>query len=482
MEKTTHIAVIPSAGLTHLVPIIELSKRLLELCPDFHVSCIIPTLGSPSSSTIAYLQTLPSNIHPIFLPPVHEKDINAPQKDQPPHIAVQVQRVVTLSLPFIHEELESLISRYGLVALVADTFALEALDIASELNILSYVYCPFSAMAVSLYLYAPKLEKKISLEFRDLRDPIEMPGCVRIQGRDLIDSLQDRSNIVYKQFLERCRRINLADGVLFNSFPELETETIKALQEEFKGKKPQIYPIGPILQNGSLSRSDEQNNNGSDCLKWLNNQRPRSVLYVSFGSGGTVSQDQLNELALGLELSGKKFLWVVRAPSKFTSAAYLDTSNDLNPLDFLPEGFLERTKEKGFVITSWAPQIQILSHSSTGGFLSHCGWNSVLESVQNGVPLIAFPLFGEQRMNAVLVTDGLKVGLRPKVNEKGLVEREDIAKLVKSLMEGEEVKEIHARMKDLRDASADALREFGSSAKTLCEVALKWKDLGGIGK
>ncbi|XP_028775846.1 hydroquinone glucosyltransferase-like [Neltuma alba] len=478
MEKKTHIAVIPSAGLTHLVPIIEFSKRLVQLFPDFHVNCIIPTLGSPSSSSIAYLQTLPSNIHSIFLPPVHEKDIIAHQNDQPVHIAVQIQRVVTLSLPYIRHELESLSSRDGLSALVADPFALEALEIASELNILSYVYCPFSAMASSLYLRAPMLEKTISVEFRDLQDPIEMPGCVPIQGRDLIDSLQDRSNIVYEQFLERCRRISHADGVLVNSFSELETETIKALQEEFKGK-PKIYPVGPILQSGLCS---EQDINGSDCLKWLNNQNARSVLYVSFGSGGTVSQDQLNELAFGLELSSKKFLWVVRAPSKIASATYLGFENR-NPLDFLPEGFLERIKGKGLVIPSWAPQIQILSHKAIGGFLSHYGWNSILESIQKGVPLIAFPLFGEQRMNAVLVTNGLKVALRPQVNENGMVKREEIAKLIESLMEGEEGKEIRARMKDLNDATANALsEEFGSSAKILCQMALKWKNFGGIEK
>ncbi|XP_054784343.1 hydroquinone glucosyltransferase-like [Prosopis cineraria] len=477
MEKTIHIAVIPSAGLTHLIPIIEFSKKMLQLCPDFHVTCIIPTLGSPSSATIAYLQSLPSNLHYNFLPPVHEEDIMPHQNDQPVHIAVQIQRVVTLSLPYIRQELESLSSRNGLAALVTDTFAMEALDIGSELNILSYVYCPYSAMALSLFMYAPDLvEKTISMEFRDLQDPIKMPGCAPIQGRDLIDSVQDRSNLVYKQFLERCRRLNHADGILVNSFPELETETIKALQEGFKDK-PQIYSVGPILQSGSSSSEPH----GLECLKWLNNQPPRSVLYVSFGSGGTLSQDQLNELALGLELSGEKFLWVVRAPSNFASAAYLALENK-NPLNFLPEGFMKRIKEKGLVIPSWAPQIQILSHNSTGGFLSHCGWNSILESLQKGVPLIAFPLFGEQKMNAVLLTDGLKVALRPKVNEKGIVERDEIAKLIKSLMEGEGGKEIHERMKHLQDYTANAMREDGSSAKTLYQVGLKWKNLGGIGE
>ncbi|XP_054784341.1 hydroquinone glucosyltransferase-like [Prosopis cineraria] len=476
---TTHIAVIPSAGFSHLVPIIEFSKRLLHLHSDFHVTCIIPSLaGSSSSSSTSYLQTLPSNINPIFLPPVPHHNITDQDQDNN-HPGLQVQRTVTLSLPFIREALKSLMSssNHGLVALVADVFAMEVLEIGSELNILSYVYFPLSAMVLSVYFYIPKLEEIVSnSEFRDFQDPIKMPGCVPVHGRDLTDSVQDRSSLVYKQFLERSRRFSLADGVLVNSFTELETETIKALQEEMKEKKkPMIHPVGPVLHSGS-----GKDQNGSDCLSWLNNQRARSVLYVSFGSGGTLTQEQVNELALGLELSGEKFLWVVRSPSKVASAAYLDdNSNDENPLDFLPEGFLERTKEKGFVIPYWAPQIQILKHSSTGGFLSHCGWNSVLESIQEGVPLIAWPLFAEQRTNAVLLTDGLKVALRLKVNENGIVEREEIAKLVRSLMEGEEGKEIRRRMKDLSDASANALKEDGSSAKTLRHVALKWKNLSG---
>ncbi|KAK4267854.1 hypothetical protein QN277_024582 [Acacia crassicarpa] len=473
MAKTTHIVVIPSAGFSHLVPIIELSKRLVHLHPDFHVTCIIPSLGSLSSSSKSYLQTLPPNINPIFLPPVPINNM--------PHFGLQIQHTVTLSLPHIRETLKSLMSSSNnnvIAALIADTFAVEVLDIASELNISSYMYVPLSAMVLSFYLYLPKLDYEIvsSSEFRDLQDPIEIPGCVPVHGRDLSDSVHDRSSVVYKQYLERCRRLSLADGVLVNSFTELEAQTIKALQEEAKEKKqPRIYPVGPILHSGSGSDEDR-----SGCLNWLNNQQPRSVLYVSFGSGGTLSQEQLNELAFGLELSRERFLWVVRPPSNNPSAAYLDNSNEQNPLDFLPEGFLERTKEKGFVIPSWAPQIQILSHSSTGGFLSHCGWNSVLESVQNGVPLMAWPLFAEQRTNAVLLTDGLKVALRPKGDENGIVGREEIAELVKSLMKGEEGNEIRKRMSVLRDASANALKEEdGSSTETLLQLALQWKDLGG---
>jgi len=200
----------------------------------------------------------------------------------------------------------------------------------------------------------------------------------------------------------------------------------------------------------------------------LEKQVPNSVLYVSFGSGGTLSQDQFNELALGLELSGKKFLWVVRAPSESQNSVHLGCESD-DPLRFI-----ERTKgkEHGLVASSWAPQVQVLSHNVTGGFLTHFGWNSTLESIVNGVPLIAWPLYAEQGMNAVMLTNDLKVALRPKDNEKGLVEREQVAKVIRRLMEDQEGRAIGERMQNSKNAAAETLQEEGSSTKTLIQLGV----------
>uniref|UniRef100_A0A5B7AHB8 Putative hydroquinone glucosyltransferase n=1 Tax=Davidia involucrata TaxID=16924 RepID=A0A5B7AHB8_DAVIN len=126
--------------------------------------------------------------------------------------------------------------------------------------------------------------------------------------------------------------------------------------------------------------------------------------------------------------------------------------------------------------TSWAPQAQILSHGSTGGFLTHCGWNSILESVANGIPLIAWPLYAEQKMNAVILTEDLKVALRPKLNENGLVGRAEIAQIVTCLMEGDQGKQLWNRMRDLKDAATMVVSENGSSTKSLTELARKWKN------
>ncbi|ESW12768.1 hypothetical protein PHAVU_008G140800 [Phaseolus vulgaris] len=462
MEKP-HIAVLPSPGFTHLVPILEFSKRLLHLLPHFHITCFIPSVGSPPSSSKAYLQTLPPTITSIFLPP-----ITLEQNTDPSILALQIELSVNLSLPYIRQELESLCSRAKVAALVVDVFAHGALDFAKEFNLLSYIYLPQSAMLLSLYFYSSKLDEILSSESRDPKEPIKIPGCVPILSTDLPLPFQNLSSIGYKGFLERSKSFHVPDGVFMNTFLELESEAIRALHEHVKGK-PGIYPVGPIIQMGSIDHE-----NGMECLRWLDEQEPKSVLYVSFGSGGTLSQDQLNELAFGLELSGQKFLWVVRAPSGAVNSAYFGAETK-DPLQFLPQGFLERTKQQGLVVPSWAPQIQVLGHSATGGFLSHCGWNSVLESVVQGVPVIAWPLFAEQSLNAAILTDDLKVALRPKVDHSGLTEREEISKTVRGLMEEKEGKEIRKRMELLKIAAANAIKEDGSSAKTLSELVASFK-------
>ncbi|CAJ2664928.1 unnamed protein product [Trifolium pratense] len=468
MEKTVHIAVVPSVGYSHLVPILQFSKQLVQLHPDIHVTCFIPTLGSPSNASKSVLETLPSNINYTFLPPVNPNDL--PQGTP----AESIHLTMIHSLPYLHQALNSLTLRTPLVALVVDPFAIKALDFAKEFNMLSYIYSPLSATTISFCFYMPKLDEETSCEYKDLPKPIKLPGCVPIHGRDLFTNVQDRSSQEYKQFLQLLKSLSIADGILVNSFLEMESGPIKALNEEGSVKGiPSVYPVGPIIQTVTSSVDA----NGLECLSWLDKQQSCSVLYVSFGSGGTLSQEQIVELAFGLELSNHKFLWVVRAPNSSANATYLSTQNDVDPLQFLPSGFLERTRGKGLVIPSWAPQIHILSHNSVGGFLTHCGWNSTLESVVHGVPLITWPLFAEQNMNAVLLSEGIKVGLRPRVNENDIVERVEVAKVIKCLMEGKEGEKLRNNMKELKEVASNAVKEDGSSTKTISQLALKWRNL-----
>ncbi|KAM7508995.1 hypothetical protein LguiA_019448 [Lonicera macranthoides] len=448
MNKTPHIALLPSPGMGHLIPLIEFAKQLVRR-HDFTVTIIVPISSPPSETITAVLNSLRGNISHIFLPPVN-------LSDQPADINIEVQIFLTItrSLPSLRETLKLLILRTNLVALIADGFSTDAFEIARELQISPYLFFTANALTLSFCFHLPELDLMVSGEFRDLPEPVKIPGCVAVQGRDLLDPVQDRSGDAYRGILCSVKRFKLADGILVNSFMELEKGAFNAFKEsEISG--PPVYPIGPLIQSG-LSNDGDQ----FECLNWLDKQPSGSVLFVAFGSGGTLSHRQLKELAMGLEMSGQKFLWVVRAPNDDASnGAYFNTQMQKDPLGFLSEGFLDRTRGQGLVVPNWAPQAQVLAHDSTGGFVTHCGWNSTLESIVHGVPLIAWPLYAEQKMTAVMLTDDLKVALRPQADENGLVGREEIEKVVKCLLEGEGGEKVRYKMKILRDASVKVVRK-----------------------
>ncbi|CAJ2665050.1 unnamed protein product [Trifolium pratense] len=463
-SKKTCIAMVPSPGLSHLIPIVEFAKLLLQQHNDYQITFLIPTLGPLNPSMKTILNTLPPNMDFIVLPQINIEDL--PETHEP---ATQMKLIVKHSVPFLQEAVKSLISKTNLVALVFSMFSTDAHDVAKQFNLLSYLFYASGAVLFSFFLTFPNLDEAASTQFLESSyKTVNVPGVSDpYHVTELPDPfLCERSSDTYKSILDVCQKLSLFDGVIINTFTDLEPDAVRVLQER---QKPCVYAVGPIIRNESNSEA-----NMSVSLRWLEKQSPNSVVFVSFGSGGTLSHEQLNELAFGLEMSGSKFLWVVRVPSKHSSSAYFSGQKD-DPLEYLPNGFLERTKEKGLVVTSWAPQVEILGHGSTGGFLSHCGWSSTLESVVNGVPVIAWPLFAEQKMNAKLLTDVLKVAVRPKIDdENGIVKREEVAKVIKRIMEGDESFVIRKRIEELRDGAANALSENGSSRKALSDLALKW--------
>ncbi|KVH89053.1 hydroquinone glucosyltransferase-like [Cynara cardunculus var. scolymus] len=464
MERTPHIAIVPSPGMGHLIPLVEFAKRLL-INHNISATFIIPNDGPLSISQNDFLESLPNGLNHLVLPPVSFDDL--------PHDArmeTRISLMVTRSLPSLREAFKPLVAEKKMVALFVDLFGTDAFDVAIEFGVSPYIFYPSTAMALSLFLHLPKLDQMVSGEYRELAEPVQIPGCIPIRGQDLFDPMQDRKNDAYKWALHNAKRYRMAEGIAVNSFKELEGGALEALLTEEPGKPP-VYPVGPVIQTGSSSEV-----NGSECLRWLDGQPCGSVLYISFGSGGTLSSNQLNELAMGLELSEQRFLWVVRSPNDQPNATYFDSHGHKDPLGFLPKGFLERTKGSGLVVPSWAPQAQILGHSSTGGFLTHCGWNSILETVVHGVPVIAWPLYAEQKMNAVSLTEGMKLALRPKTGENGIVGRVEIARVVKGLLEGEEGKEIRSRVRDMKDAAAKVLSKDGCSTRNLDQLASKLKN------
>ncbi|KAF6140924.1 hypothetical protein GIB67_042337 [Kingdonia uniflora] len=461
-KQIPHVILLPSTGIGHLIPLTELAKRLV-LHQNFSITIAIPTDGPPSKATKSFLDALPKSIDYIFLDPVNIDDL-------PEDIKVEARVSVTMgrSLSSLRNLFENIKDLDRVVALVVDIFGVDAIEVAKEFKVPLYVLFPSNATVLSLAFALPKLDEMYSCEFKDIPEPIQLPGCIPFHGKDVMEPIQDKKDDAYKWILHQSRQIMLAEGILVNTFMAAEPGPLSALKKREPGRPP-VYPIGPLIQN----RSTPDEVDGTGCLEWLDSQPGRSVLFVAFGSGGTLTNDQITELAFGLELSKQRFLWVIKSPNeKAANATYHTVQSFEDPLGFLPNGFLDRTKDLGLVIPSWAPQIQVLAHGSTGGFLTHCGWNSTLEAIVHGVPLVAWPLYAEQKMNALMLVDDLKIALRPKVDENGLVGREEVVRTIKGLMDGEEGDQVRKQAGYLKDAAAIMLSEDKSSTRSLSEVSL----------
>nr|CAB3449447.1 unnamed protein product [Digitaria exilis] len=367
-----------------------------------------------------------------------------------------------------------------LAALVPDLFTAATLPLAAELAVPGYLFIPASLTALHVMRALVELHDDASLgEHRDLPDPLLFPCGAALRHEDVPVGMEDSKAPVYAQIVEEGRRYRLAAGLLVNTFYEMEPAAV----EEFKfaaerGTFPPVYPVGPFV------RSSSEEDAASRCVtEWLDRQPNGSVVYVSFGSAGSLSVEQTAELAAGLEESGHRFLWVVRMPSldgqnhsDMGKRGDLSRGEEDDPLAWLPEGFLDRTSGRGLAVRSWAPQVAVLSHPATGAFVSHCGWNSTLESVSYGVPMVAWPLYAEQRMNAVFLSESVGVALRPcaRVSD-GVIGREEVAAAVRELMEGEKGRAVRRRTGELRQAADMAWAPEGSSRRAMEEVAERWR-------
>ncbi|CAL9079388.1 unnamed protein product [Musa textilis] len=186
-------------------------------------------------------------------------------------------------------------------------------------------------------------------------------------------------------------------------------------------------------------------------------------------------------MALALETSGHRFLWVVRRPA---DNSIVGGSED-NPASYLPQGFLEKTTESGLVVSFWALQIQILSHRAVGGFVTHCGWSNPSRLIYIAASCIAWPLSAERArllsaeraMNALMLAEGWKLALRAKEDDDGVVRRGQISAAVRELMEGEGGRVARARVRELREAAAaKAIVKEADSCNALHEVVANWNN------
>ncbi|KAK6156304.1 hypothetical protein DH2020_010552 [Rehmannia glutinosa] len=231
---------------------------------------------------------------------------------------------------------------------------------AAAQNIPAVVFLSTGAAASSLIMhdwFEPRSEYPFSqsIYFRENEYSIRS-RLVKSTGTDTNDHIRVRDCV---------RKSN--DVVLIKTFRELEGKYIDFLSELTRKK---IVLVGPLVQENN-NNNDNNNNERSDIIEWLDRKDRRSTIFASFGSEYFLSENEIEQIACGLELSEVNFIWALRFP----------IGENINIHEKLPLGFLERVGERGMVVEGWAPQRRILSHPSVGGFLSHCGWSSVMEGI-----------------------------------------------------------------------------------------------------
>ncbi|XP_061367973.1 probable UDP-glucosyl transferase 73B6 [Gastrolobium bilobum] len=261
-------------------------------------------------------------------------------------------------------------------------------------------------------------------------------------------------------------------GLIVNNFAELDGEEYIEHYEKTTGHK--AWHLGPASLICRTAQEQAERGQKSvlsvhECLSWLNSKRVNSVLYICFGSLCHFSDKQLYEMACGIEASGHEFIWVV--PEKKGKEDESVEEKD----KWLPKGFEEKCK--GMILRGWAPQVLILDHPAVGAFLTHCGWNSTVEAVSAGVPMITWPVHDEQFYNEKLITEVRGIGVEVGAEEwsiigyqerKKLVGRDCIEKAVRKLMDGgDEAKEIRQRAQEFGKKAGRAIQEGGSSHQNL---------------
>eukprot|EP01018_Ginkgo_biloba_P006052 Gb_32867 [translate_table: standard] len=285
----------------------------------------------------------------------------------------------------------------------------------------------------------------------------------------------DPWNLIWKHNIS----CNLSSwGTIFNTFEDLEHDFLDSFRR-ITGSP--IWPVGPILPlTGTLNkkeiawRGNESAVDVETCLQSLDSHPASFILYISFGSQNSISVSQMRELLLGLEASQQAFVWALRPPVGTTELSS----------GHLPHGFEERMRvnNKGFLIRGWVPQLMILSHPSTGGFLSHCGWNSVLESISHGVPIIGWPIAAGKFYNSKLLEEEVGVGVELCRCIDGEVRKNNVKRIVKMLLDGHDDKgiELRKRAMDLKATTTIAVSSTGSSITHLDDFIQKLKHSKGM--
>ncbi|XP_057809116.1 UDP-glycosyltransferase 87A1-like [Salvia miltiorrhiza] len=441
--RVCHVVAVPYPGRGHVNPMMNLCKLLASSKPDLLITVVLTEewlglIGAEEKPPSIRFATIPN-----VLPSEQER-----AADMPSFVGATQTK---MGEPF-ERLMERLVEPVHFI--IADTFLFWAIEFGNRRNIPVASLWPMPASVFSLFYHLDLLERNGDHPF-----DVSERGEERIDYVPGIKSIRliDIPSIAYmkdQRLITLVRRIffNLTNAqyLLISSIYELEPQMMEALKQEFPFP---IYTFGPAIPYLNLQNLTSFSTNQSDYFAWLNSQPPSSVLYVSLGSFLSVSQAQMDEIADGLRASGVRFLWVARGEAKRLQ---------------------ERCGETGKVVP-WCEQLKVLCHPSVGGFWTHGGWNSTMECIFAGLPMICFPIILDQTTIRKHVVEDWKIGLDAKKNLQApgdLLKSGEIAQLVKKFMDLEsfERREMTGRAKEFGETIREAISDGGSSMTNLASL------------
>ncbi|XP_022889083.1 UDP-glycosyltransferase 92A1-like [Olea europaea var. sylvestris] len=473
MAPKENIVVFPFMAQGHIIPFLSLALKL-EQEKGYEITFVNTPLNIKKLQD--YIPKF-SNIRLVEIPFDRTEHGLPPNSESTETLPLPLMLRFIESSPLLKPAFTNLVSRLieednGRLPLciISDMFFAWSAEVAHEFGIFHAIFNAGAGygMAVfhTIWLNLPQLKsnsEEFSLpgfprgyRFKTKNLPVHLREC---------DGPWEFANGMFKDWLK-------THAMLFNTIEDIDNTGLTYFREQFPNCS--VYSIGPILSSaGSKARGGEEAvATMKHCMKWLDKKATNSVLYVAFGSQSSPSEAQTKELAKALEASNVDFLWVFRPPSSFV------TDSECTNKDWLPEGFEERIKnsKRGLLLKKWAPQMEILSHKSVGAFLSHCGWNSCIEALSNGVPMLAWPMGAEQPFNAHMLEEelGVCVGV---ANGHNHVEHEEIMEKIELVMEeGREgdlmrrkaLKVMEMIKRGSKGASMEAMDDFLIAAHTAC--------------
>jgi hypothetical protein len=469
---TPALVLLPEWGSGHLMSMLESCKRVLLSGGGKAFSITLLVVRPPTDEATSEVE---AHVRREAASGLDIRVHRLPAVDPPAgDLGVEEFSAVYLSLhaPHVRDAIAGMAC--PVAALVLDLFAATLVDVARDLGVPSYVFMSSTGAMLALMLHLPVLHDRVAVEFDEVEGEIEVPGLPPVPPANMPCPVVDKKSPNYTWFVRLGASFMGATGIIANTADALEPGPLAAIAEGrcVPGRPaPPVYPVGPVVSLGDRSPSHE-------CVAWLDAQPPASVVFLCFGSMGWFDPPQVVEITAALERSGQRFLWVLRGPpSSETGAGAPDGSEhptDANLDEILPEGFLDRTKGRGMVWPKWAPQKDILAHPSVGGFVTHGGWNSVLESLWHGVPMAPWPLYAEQHLNAFELVAAMGVAVPLKVDRKrdNFVEAAELEGAVKELMGGGEAgRKARGKAKEMMTVCREAVAEGGSSHAALQRLA-----------